>query len=55
MKEEYGMKRLRQKIAELGALPATEIARGIMDSAVSFTGGGEQKDDMTLVVVKKRA
>jgi serine phosphatase RsbU (regulator of sigma subunit) len=54
-KEEYGVKRLRQKIAELGARPAAEIMQGIMDSVVSFTGDGEQKDDVTLVVVKKRA
>src|SRR5713101_6179971 len=52
-KEEYGMRRLRQKVAELGALSAQEITRGIMDSMVAFTGGGEQKDDVTLVVVKR--
>jgi serine phosphatase RsbU (regulator of sigma subunit) len=38
---------------DLGALPAQEITRGIMDSVVAFTGGGEQKDDVTLVVVKR--
>jgi serine phosphatase RsbU (regulator of sigma subunit) len=54
-KEEYGVKRLRQKIAELGVRPAVEIAQGIMDGVMSFTGGGERKDDVTLVVVKKRA
>ena len=54
-KEEYGVKRLRTKIAELGARPAAEIIQGIMDSVTSFTGGGAQKDDVTLVVVKKRA
>jgi len=54
-KEEYGVKRLRQKIAELGARPAAEIILGIMDTVMSFTSGGEQKDDVTLAVVKKRA
>ena len=54
-KEEYGMKRLRQKVVELGALPAKEIVRGIMESVREFTGGGEQKDDVTVVVVKKTA
>jgi len=39
-KEEYGVKRLRQKVAELGALSAQEITRGIIDSVVAFTGGG---------------
>jgi sigma-B regulation protein RsbU (phosphoserine phosphatase) len=52
-KEEYGMRRLRQKVAELGALSAQEITRGIIDSVVAFTGGGEQKDDVTLVAVKR--
>jgi serine phosphatase RsbU (regulator of sigma subunit) len=54
-KEEYGMQRLRQKVAELGAQPAAEIARGIIDGVLAFTCGGEQRDDVTLVVVKKRA
>jgi serine phosphatase RsbU (regulator of sigma subunit) len=54
-KEEYGLTRLRQKVAELGALPATEIARGIIDSVMTFTGGGVQRDDVTLVVVKRKA
>lgn len=52
-KEEYGMKRLRETVAELGARPAVEIAQGIMDSVNNFTGGGMQKDDVTLVVVKR--
>jgi serine phosphatase RsbU (regulator of sigma subunit) len=52
-KEEYGMKRLRRRVAELGVLSAKEIAQGIIDSVVTFTGGGEQKDDVTLVVVKR--
>jgi serine phosphatase RsbU (regulator of sigma subunit) len=49
------VKRLRAKIAELGARSAAEITQGIMDSVVSFTGGGEQKDDVTLGVVKKES
>lgn len=52
-KEEYGIKRLRQKVVELGARPAAEIVQGIISSLVAFTSGGEQKDDVTLVVVKK--
>ncbi len=54
-KEEYGVKRIRQKVAELGALPAAEIAEGIIESVVTFTAGREQKDDVTLVVVKRIA
>jgi len=54
-KEEYGVKRLRETVAELGARPAAEIVQGIVSSVVTFTGGGKQKDDVTLVVVKKMA
>jgi serine phosphatase RsbU (regulator of sigma subunit) len=52
-KEEYGMKRLREKVAELGAQPAAKLAQGIVDNVINFTGGGAQKDDVTLVVVKR--
>ena len=49
------MRRLRRKVTELVTLPAREIARGIIDSVMTFTGGGKQKDDVTLVVVKRTA
>ncbi len=52
-KEEYGLKRLRETVATLGSQSATEIAQGIMNSVTIFTGGGIQKDDVTLVVVKR--
>ncbi len=54
-KEEYGVKRLREKVAELGARPAVEIVQGIMDSVRKFTNSEIQRDDVTLVVVKRRA
>lgn len=49
------MKRLRRKVAELGALPTKETAQGIINSVIAFTGGGAPKDNVTLVVVKKMA
>lgn len=52
-KEEYGLKRLRETVAELGARPAVEIAAGIVESVNGFTGGGTQRDDVTVVVVKR--
>ena len=52
-KEEYGMKKLRKRMAELGTRSAAEIAAGIMASLEAFTGGLAQKDDVTLVVVKR--
>lgn len=52
-KEEYGVKRLRQKLAELGTQPAAEIAAGVLADVRNFAGGREQRDDVTLVVVKR--
>lgn len=52
-KEEYGMRRLREKVAELGTRPAAEIAAGVLDEVQDFTGGRVQRDDVTLVVVKR--
>jgi serine phosphatase RsbU (regulator of sigma subunit) len=52
-KEEYGMKRLREAVAELGGQPAVEMAAGIVESVNGFTGGGVRRDDVTLVVVKR--
>lgn len=52
-KEEYGMKRLRETVAALGTQSASEMAHGIVERMTEFTGGGMQKDDVTLVVVKR--
>jgi len=52
-KEEYGVKRLGQKVTELGARPAAEIAAGIMNDVARFSTGQEQRDDVTLVVVRR--
>ncbi len=54
-KEEYGMKRLRETVAELGGRPAVEMAAGIVASVDGFTGGGVRRDDVTVVVVKRVA
>lgn len=52
-KEEYGMKRLRETVAALGAQPALEMVQGIVESATNFTSSVVQRDDVTLVVGKK--
>jgi serine phosphatase RsbU (regulator of sigma subunit) len=52
-KEEYGMKRLRGKVKELGNKSAEEIAGGLLSDVRAFTSGREQRDDITLVVVKR--
>jgi serine phosphatase RsbU (regulator of sigma subunit) len=52
-KEEYGTKKLRQRVADLGIRSAAEIAAGVLDDVQRFTGGTNQRDDITLVVVKR--
>jgi serine phosphatase RsbU (regulator of sigma subunit) len=44
---------LRETVAELGGRPAVEMAAGIVASVDGFTGGGVQRDDVTVVVVKR--
>jgi hypothetical protein len=51
--KEYGVTRLRAKVRDLGDRPAAEIAAGIIASVEAFTGGRAQRDDVTLVVVKR--
>lgn len=52
-REEYGMRRLKKRVGELGNRPAREITSGVLADLRAFTGGREQRDDVTLVVVKR--
>lgn len=52
-KEEYGVKRLRENVAELGARPAMDVVQGILERVKIFTNSAMQKDDVTLVVVRR--
>lgn len=54
-KEEYGMKRLRETVAELGGRPAVEMVARMVESVNGFTGGDVRRDDVTVVVVKRVA
>jgi len=38
-KEEYGMRRLKERVGELGNRPAREIASGVLADLRAFTGG----------------
>jgi serine phosphatase RsbU (regulator of sigma subunit) len=52
-KEEYRRKRLRGKIKDLGDKPVQEIAADLFADGRAFTGGRAQRDDITLVAVKR--
>jgi sigma-B regulation protein RsbU (phosphoserine phosphatase) len=49
---EYGEQRLEAAVARYRHLPAAEMIRKICDDVRQFTGGRQQHDDMTMVVVK---
>lgn len=51
--EQYGLDRLRSAIKELRKGSATEIVRGIFAAVDRFANGAPQRDDMTVVVVKR--
>jgi sigma-B regulation protein RsbU (phosphoserine phosphatase) len=50
--EEYGMSRLSTFIPDIATKDSKEIANAIVDDVLSFMGGAEQFDDMTLMVMK---
>jgi sigma-B regulation protein RsbU (phosphoserine phosphatase) len=52
-KEEYGEERLAARLRESASLPAREMISRIYDDVLSFEGGSEPGDDMSLVIVKK--
>ena len=53
-KEQYGMDKLKATLEKVGHLKsANEIKTAILDDVKSFMGKYEQKDDITLIVLKK--
>jgi len=52
-KESYGIERLKEVVKSACKLSAGEIKKAILEDVKNFTAGYEQKDDMTLVVVKR--
>jgi len=52
-KEAYGLERLKEVVKGACKLSASEIKKAILEDVKDFTAGFEQKDDMTLVVVKR--
>jgi sigma-B regulation protein RsbU (phosphoserine phosphatase) len=52
LKEMYGEGRLRETIASVRTLPASEIMAAILASVHEFTGDNPQSDDITLMVIR---
>lgn len=52
--QEFGEERLIGILARSGGLPAAELEKLLLKSVREWTGGAEQEDDLTLVIVKKR-
>ncbi|MGE5586158.1 MAG: PP2C family protein-serine/threonine phosphatase [Bacillota bacterium] len=50
--EKFGKERLQHAVEESVALRATEIREAILSRLFSFTDGQEQRDDITLAVLK---
>lgn len=52
MEEEFGTKRLKQVISDSHRQSAVRIQENIYKSVKDFTGGLEQEDDLTMIVIK---
>ena len=50
--EEYGIERLEEAFSRAAHLQAETIGNQILSEVDTFAGDGQQKDDMTLVVMK---
>ena len=50
--DEFGEERLTSLLARCSSLPAAEIERHILQAVKDWTGGAEQEDDLTLIVLK---
>lgn len=51
-KEEFGLKRVREKLVEYADLNPKEIIQNFVRDLDEFASGAEQHDDMTMVVMK---
>lgn len=55
-KECYGMERLKKLVGDYGNMPsALAIRNGILSEIKQYAGGYKQMDDMTIIVVKRKA
>jgi serine phosphatase RsbU (regulator of sigma subunit) len=51
--EQFGRERLKQSLLRHASEPATSILEGVMHDVLEFRGPAPQKDDLTLVVLKR--
>jgi sigma-B regulation protein RsbU (phosphoserine phosphatase) len=51
--EQFGRERLEQSLLRHATQPAGAILEGVMHDVLDFRGAAEQKDDLTLVVLKR--
>jgi serine phosphatase RsbU (regulator of sigma subunit) len=53
--EEFGMKRMKETIRAARDLHPADIISTLYRSVIDFSGGTKQKDDLTAVIIKRRA
>jgi len=53
--EEFGMDRLIQQLVSNGNMPAKELTDSVFSAVRAFAGSAPQYDDMTLMIVRRRA
>jgi sigma-B regulation protein RsbU (phosphoserine phosphatase) len=51
--EQFGRQRLKQSLLQHASQPATTILEGVMREVFDFRGLAPQRDDLTLVVLKR--
>jgi sigma-B regulation protein RsbU (phosphoserine phosphatase) len=51
--EQFGRERLKESLLRHASQPATSILEGVMHDVLQFRGPAQQKDDLTLVVLKR--
>ena len=54
-KDEYGLKRVRQKLIEHSDMSAEEVTSFLVEDVDNFRNGASQHDDMTMLVFKRES
>jgi sigma-B regulation protein RsbU (phosphoserine phosphatase) len=51
--EQFGRERLKQSLLRHASQPAASVLEGVLHDVIEFRGPAPQKDDLTLVVLKR--
>ena len=51
--EQFGIKRLEEAIRQSKGSPPCELISALYGTVVAFSGGTQQQDDLTAVVIKR--